>query len=106
MSIGLFSLQGNASVTPVYEITSPVFDNVIIKLDPQYYKGKEFIITTHNNSKENTYIQSVKLNGNELNDFWFTHDDFAKGGMLEIWLGNQPNKNWGVGSLPPVVKER
>ena len=104
MSIGLFSLQGNASVTPVYEITSPVFDNVIIKLDPQYYKGKEFTITTHNNSKENTYIQSVKLNGKELNDFWFTHDDFAKGGMLEIWLGNQPNKNWGVASLPPVVK--
>ena len=26
MSIGLFSLQGNASVTPVYDITSPIFD--------------------------------------------------------------------------------
>lgn len=104
MSIGLFSLQGNASVTPVYEITSPVFDSVIIKLDPKYYKGKSFTILTHNNSMENIYIQRVQLNGKELNDFWFTHEDFAKGGVLEIWLGNQPNKNWGVGNLPPVVK--
>ena len=33
MSIGLFSLQGNASATPVYEITSPIFDDITIKLD-------------------------------------------------------------------------
>ena len=103
MSIGLFSLQGNASVTPVYEITSPVFDSITIKLDPKYYKGSTFTIITHNNSKENTYIQKARLNGKELNDFWFTHEDFAKGGTLEIWLGNEPNKNWGIGSLPPVV---
>ena len=103
MSIGLFSLQGNASVTPVYEITSPIFDSITIKLDPKYYKGKTFTILAHNNSKENAYIQKAKLNGKELDDFWFTHDDFAKGGTLEIWLGNEPNKNWGIGSLPPVV---
>jgi predicted alpha-1,2-mannosidase len=103
MSIGLFSLQGNASVTPVYEITSPIFDSITIKLDPKYYKGKTFTILVYNNSKENAYIQKAKLNGKELDDFWFTHDDFAKGGTLEIWLGNEPNKNWGIGSLPPVV---
>jgi predicted alpha-1,2-mannosidase len=104
MSIGLFSLQGNASVTPVYEITSPIFDSITIKLDPEYYKGKEFTILTHNNSKDNAYIQKAQLNRKELNDFWFTHEDFAKGGILEIWLGNKPNKNWGTGNLPPVVK--
>jgi predicted alpha-1,2-mannosidase len=104
MSIGLFSLQGNASVTPVYEITSPIFDSITIKLDPEYYKGKEFIILSHNNSKENAYIQKAQLNRKELNEFWFTHEDFAKGGTLEIWLGNKPNKNWGIGNLPPVVK--
>ncbi len=80
MSIGLFSLQGNASATPVYEITSPVFDSTTIKLDARYYKGKAFTIITHNNSKENVYIQKVQLNRKELNDFWFTHEDFAKGG--------------------------
>jgi hypothetical protein len=24
----------------------------------------------------------------------------AKGGVLELWLGPAPNKNWGVGKLP------
>lgn len=101
MSIGLFGLQGNAAATPVYDITSPIFDEVTIRLDPKYYSGKTFRIITHNNSKENLYIQQVQLNGRALNNFWFTHEEFAKGGTLEIWLGPQPNKAWGVGSLPP-----
>jgi putative alpha-1,2-mannosidase len=104
MSIGLFSLQGNASATPVYDITSPVFDTVTITLDPRYYTGKTFTIVTHQNSKENDYIQKARINGRELNDFWFTHEEFARGGTLELWLGDRPNKTWGTGSLPPVVK--
>lgn len=104
MSMGLFSLQGNTSATPVYEITSPIFDDITIKLDTAYYSGKQFQIITHNNSKENCYIQKVQLNDKELNNFWFTHKEFAKGGTLEIWLGPQPNKSWGIGNLPPTVK--
>jgi len=104
MSIGLFSLQGTASAIPVYEITSPIFDKVTIKLDSHYYKGNQFEIVTYNNSKENCYIQKAQLNGKALNSFWFTHEQFAAGGKLEIWLGAQPNKSWGINKLPPVVK--
>ena len=100
MSIGLFSLTGTVSQDPVYEITSPVFDEVTIKLDPVYYQGKEFVIKTYNNSKENCYIQKAQLDGKPLDNFWFKHSEFAKGGLLEIWLGPQPNKSWGVGNLP------
>ena len=103
MSIGLFSLQGNASATPVYELTSPMFDSINIKLDPAYYSGKQFQIITYNNTPENMYIQKVVLNGKEMTDFWFTHKAFAEGGKIEIWLGALPNKNWGVGKLPPVT---
>jgi putative alpha-1,2-mannosidase len=103
MSIGFFSLQGNASATPVYDITSPIFDTIIIHLDPRYYTGKTFTIHAYNNSRENDYIQRAKLNGKEWNDFWFTHEEFSRGGMLELWLGDKPNKNWGVGQLPPVA---
>jgi predicted alpha-1,2-mannosidase len=101
MSIGIFSLQGNVSSTPVYEITSPVFDEITIKLDPKYYKGSQFIIKTYNNSKTNMYIQKAKLNGEPLQNFWFSHADFAKGGTLEIWLGDQPNRDWGTAAMPP-----
>lgn len=102
MSIGLFNIVGTESPKPFYEITAPVFDKITIKLDSNYYRGKEFIINTYNNSKENCYIQNAKLNGKELDNFWFYHEDFAKGGELEIWLGDTPNKKWGLQEYPPV----
>ncbi|WP_339893489.1 GH92 family glycosyl hydrolase [uncultured Algibacter sp.] len=96
MSMGLFSLKGNNSATPKYELTSPVFDEIIIKLNPTYYEGNEFTIKTKNNSQENIYIQSSTWNGTPFNTFWFTHDAFQKGGDLILKLGPEPNKNWGV----------
>ncbi|MBT4397995.1 MAG: glycoside hydrolase family 92 protein, partial [Bacteroidetes bacterium] len=96
MSMGLFSLKGTTSVDPVYEITSPVFDEIIIKLDQKYYPGESFTIKTHNNSDENCYIQKAELNGMQLEQCWFTHEEFSKGGLLELWMGDKPNKNWGT----------
>ncbi len=96
MSLGLFSLRGTASSDPVYEITSPVFDEIIIHLDTTYYSGNKFVIKAYNNSPENCYIQKAALNGQAQNQFWFKHSDFEKGGELELWLGDRPNKNWGV----------
>jgi predicted alpha-1,2-mannosidase len=101
MSMGLFSLQGTAGVNPVYEITSPVFDRVTITLDPEYYREGTFTIQTHNNTPDNVYIQAASLNGSPLNRFWISHDEFASGGILELWLGPEPNKEWGTGGLPP-----
>lgn len=96
MSLGLFSLQGTNSTEPVYELTSPVFDEIIIKLDARYYKGNEFRIKVYNNSKENIYIRQTQLNGEPHNDFRIKHADYAKGGVLEMWLDSIPNKEWGV----------
>lgn len=100
MSLGLFSLCGTASLNPVFEITSPVFDEIIIQLDKKYYKGDKFIIRTYNNSQENCYIQKAALNGQPHNQFWFSHSDFVKGGLLELWLGSEPDKTWGAGKFP------
>ena len=100
MSLGLFSLRGTASAEPVYDITSPVFDEITIHLDPSYYPGKKFTIKAYNNSFDNCYIQKAELNKQALNEFWFRHSDFASGGILELWLGPEANKTWGVGKLP------
>jgi len=97
MSMGLFSLKGTTGTDPVYEITSPVFDEVKINLDPEYYPGKAFTIKTHNNAPENCYIQKAVLNGKSWDDFQISHETFSKGGTLELWLGPRPNKSWGVG---------
>ncbi|WP_143962794.1 GH92 family glycosyl hydrolase [Litoribacter populi] len=104
MSIGLFNILGNVNSNPFYEITSPVFDEISIELDQKYYLGERFVIKTFDNSSENIYIQKARLNGEELQNFWFTHEDFANGGELEIWLGPEPNKNWGVSNLPLDIK--
>lgn len=96
MALGIFAVQGNNAVNPTYELTSPVFDEITIKLDSRYYSGKEFKIKTYNNSKENCYIQKTKMNSKEFNTYWIEHNDFAKGGLLELWLGGEPNKAWGL----------
>lgn len=87
MSIGLFSVDGTCSSDPVYDITSPVFDEVVIKLSDKYYTGKEFKIRTENNSKENYRILDCRLNGKPVDDFILKHSDFAKGGVLDLKLG-------------------
>ena len=102
MAIGLFDIMGNQAQQPVYEITSPVFDEVTIQLDRKYYKGEKFVIKAYNNSAQNCYIQSAKLNNQTLNNFWFSHDTFTKGGTLELWMGDKPNKQWGTAALPPA----
>ena len=96
MAIGLFEEDGGAAANPTYEITSPIFDKVTIHLDPKYYPGKTFVIETKNNSKENMYIQGAKLDGKGWDKYWFSQEDFAKGGKLEIELGPEPNNEWGV----------
>lgn len=96
MAIGLFDIQGGASVDPYYEITSPIFDQVTIKLDNEYYPGSEFVIETVNNSPENVYIQKVTFNGKPYDSYKLPHSEFVKGGKLVIHLGDTPNKQWGL----------
>lgn len=105
LKIGLFELHGGASTDPYYEISSPIFDEIIIYLDNHYYPGESFIISTENNSAENMYIQSARLDGKSLNKVWFRHKDLVDGGILELKMGPEPNKEWGTekAQLPPSM---
>ena len=44
-SMGLFQMDGGCRVRPVYEISTPLFDRVVIHLDKDYYKGDKLILT-------------------------------------------------------------
>lgn len=77
------------------EITSPVFDAVEFSLDEKYYKGKKFTIVAHNNSRENIYIQKALLNGKEYSSSSIDFSVIAAGGKLELFMGDEPNKDWG-----------
>ena len=88
MAIGLFSVTGTASSEPVYDITSPIFDKVTIKLQAPYYTGSEFVIEMTNNSEENYLIGSAEFNGTAINPHMalLKHSSLAKGGCLKINL--------------------
>ncbi|WP_295799055.1 glycoside hydrolase domain-containing protein [Mucilaginibacter sp.] len=78
------------------EITSPVFDKITFRLDPKYDKGKTFTIIAKNNSAKNIYIQSAKLNGQPYSKCHLDYKNIASGGVLELTMGNEPNKSWGI----------
>ena len=90
----VFSMMGFYPVTPgmpVYNIGSPVFDKIVIKLGD----GKEFRIIAKGCSDKNKYIQSAKLNGKVWNKPWFSHDDIKDGAVLELGMGDMANRAWG-----------
>ncbi|UBM58695.1 GH92 family glycosyl hydrolase [Marinilongibacter aquaticus] len=95
MKTGLFSTNGGTTVEPFYEISSPIFNKITIKLNPDYYSGGTFTIEALNNGPENFYIQSAELNGAVLDKPWLLHKTLVAGGKLSLQMGDTPNKNWG-----------
>lgn len=79
-----------------YDITSPVFDNVSIALDPKYHDGKQFTIVAENNSPTNVYIQRATLNGADYNKTFIDFADIVKGGELHLVMGDKPNEHFGA----------
>lgn len=98
----VFSMMGFSPVTPgipVYNIGSPVFEQVKIKLA----NGKVFTIDAAGSSDTKKYIQSATLNGKPLNVPWFSHQAVLDGSVLKLVMGEAPNKQWGSGveDAPP-----
>jgi len=89
--IGLFDVKGLTDAKPSMQIGSPLFDEITIKLNQDYYKGKQFTIKTINNSKENIYVQKVTLNNKIQNDLSIPFSDIVKGGTLILNMGNNPS---------------
>jgi len=93
----VFSSLGLYPFNPVggqYEIGSPIFQKSTISLK----NGNKFSIEANNVSSENFYIQSAKLNEEDYNKTFITHDQILEGGTLKLMMGNQPNKEWANGA--------
>jgi predicted alpha-1,2-mannosidase len=98
----VFSMMGfypTVPGVPAYDIGSPVFDSVTIRL----HNGKTFRIVCKNNSHDNKYIQSIQLNGKPSEKVWLRHADIVNGGTLELAMGNTPNRSLGTqpANFPP-----
>jgi len=101
--MGLFDVSGHAFAEPVFQLGSPLFDKITVKLDPNYYNGKELIIKTVNNSSQNIYIQSASFNGELLGKYWVRRDKLLQGGELLLEMGPEPVKDETCLRLPPSM---
>ncbi|MEN8117235.1 MAG: GH92 family glycosyl hydrolase [Bacteroidota bacterium] len=89
----VLSAMGFYPVTPgsnEYAIGSPVFNKISVNVG----NGKQFTIKANNVSAENIYIQSATLNGQLLNNTFFSHDDIKNGAEIIFEMGPEPNMNW------------
>ncbi len=84
----ILSAMGLYQVEPAggkYIFGSPIVDKATIKVGA----GKTFTIEALNNSKENIYIQSVKLNGKVYDKYYIDFKDIQQGGKLEFVMGKE-----------------
>ena len=102
-SMGLFDVSGHAFAEPVFQMGSPLFDKITVKLDPEYYDGEELIIRTENNSPDNIYVQSATFNGDLLGKFWIERNRLVKGGELVLEMGAEPVTDETRQVLPPSM---
>lgn len=89
----VFSTIGFYPVNPVsgkYELGSPMFPKVQIHLA----NGKTFTLIAHGASRENCYIQQVKVNGKPYRKSYLTHEQITGGATVEIEMGNKPGIVW------------
>ena len=89
----VFSVMGFYPVNPVsgeYEIGTPLFPEMRLNLD----NGKTFTVLAPNVSRENIYIQSMKVNGQPYDKSYITHQQIMEGATVEFVMGSQPGEIW------------
>lgn len=64
---------------------SPLVDRASLKV-----RDGEFVIEALNNSAENRYIRSVRLNGERYRKYYIDYTDIAAGGTLLFEMGPEP----------------
>lgn len=95
-ALGLFEMDGGVTATPAFDLTSPLFEKAVVRLDSRYGADKTLTIIARNNSPQNIYIQSATWNGKPLHKAKLEWSEVIKGGELVYTMGDKPNTAWGV----------
>ncbi|MCF5929788.1 glycoside hydrolase family 92 protein, partial [Xanthomonas perforans] len=96
-ALGLYPLRMGA---PEYVIGSPLFKQARVRLPG----GGTLTINAPQNSPENVYVQSLRLNGKPWRKTWLPHAAIAKGATLDFEMGPTPSR-WGSApeDVPPSL---
>lgn len=91
----VFSSLGFYPVCPgtsQYIIGAPLFKKATLHFE----NGKTFEIHAPQNSAENIYIESMKLNGKNYTKNYLDYNELMQGGVWDVEMGNEPNKTRGT----------
>ncbi|MBR6621137.1 MAG: GH92 family glycosyl hydrolase [Bacteroides sp.] len=91
----VFSALGFYTVCPgtdQYVLGTPLFKSVKLHLE----NGKTVTIEAANNSFENRYIKTMKVNGKNYTRNYLTHDQLMKGIKIQYQMDAVPNKMRGI----------
>ena len=102
-TMGLFDVQGGAPAEPTFQIGSPAFDRITVRLSPLNATGKKLVIQTVGNGPESYYVQRATFNGQPLEEDWLYREDILAGGKLVLEMGAEPSDCWNA-SRPPVSR--
>ena len=95
----IFTCLGFYPVCPgsdYYAIGAPQLRKAVLNLS----NGKKFTMTANNLSAANIYIQSVKVNGKNLDNPFLSYNELRNGGTLVFEMGPKPS-SWGTNPQIP-----
>ncbi len=88
-ALGMYpEIPGVGGVT----VLSPLFPKTVVYLP----NGRKLNIAAKHASRENQYIQSMKLNGQPSSKLWVTVEELQQGASLDYIMGGSPNTAWGA----------
>ena len=91
----IFSALGFYPVCPgsgEYVMGAPLFKKAILTLE----NGKQIVLNAPDNTNENRYIRSLKMNGKEYNQNWLKHEELMDGAVLDFDMSHMPNTERGI----------
>jgi predicted alpha-1,2-mannosidase len=93
----VFSSMGFYPVCPgvnEYVLGAPLFKKVTVQLE----NGNTIGISAGENSADNRYVQSLKVNGIEHSKNYLSHETLMNGAQLDFEMSSEPNKSRGINS--------
>ena len=91
----VFSAMGFYPVCPgtdQYVLGAPLFKKSTLHFE----NGKNIVINAPQNDAENIYIKDIKVNGARYTKNFVSHSTLLNGGVIDILMDNQPNKERGI----------
>ena len=88
----VFSAMGFYPVCPAsgeFAVGTPLFKHVKVNMP----SGKSFIVNAPENSNDNFYIGSMKVNGREQDRTFLTYDELAAGASVDFAMTPVPDKS-------------